>query len=686
MKKFIPIYIILLLCVFLCGAGLAINIPGIRSIFKGETVYTSSAVKKAREDGYNEGLKDKEMLETQIDSLKKERDNYIALYTKCLNDYNSLLQEFNLTKEQLKSSNAENELLKEKITTLTTSIEQMQAELDYYIGKLEEFSQTKYCKVTFQANDSTFALVYVLPNEYAQLERIPTKPYCQFKGWSINEQDVIELDSYQITQDTTFIAVFESISGIFNSEGELTKSWQDLLSQGYFSLTEANTISNEHGNYLKDCEKNKYFLTTSNVEVAKTQGLPDGGFNAIMQGNLVIDESVVAIDEYSFAYCDGLESIEMPSVIDIARCAFRNCEGLNLVSLSKNAKVIFPRAFENTYPKNIYFDGTVDDWVQIARTKGAGDVPIDLRDTSLYIDKTLLTNAVISSSDIQDYAFINYKKLTEVTLNNTVTNVGYGAFDGCGNLNVLNSSDNLEIIEPLAFNNTKIEFVELGANVHMIGESAFNSNVRDKQFRFDYKGTIDSWCEINFGDGSTITEVAGDLSINKQIIKSINLTSTTKINNLAFKGCKSLNSINLGNVTEIGNDVFSGCSSLNEIIWSEQLMSIGDRAFYMTGLTNVNLPNSLETIGTLGFGFCKITNVVLGTNLKRIGESAFRGNSVETVTFNTNAAGWTARYWDKSALPGNPIKTHNFTMEDLSNPQTNAHYLTEQYTYEWTVQ
>ena len=169
---------------------------------------------------------------------------------------------------------------------------------------------------------------------------------------------------------------------------------------------------------------------------------------------------------------------------------------------------------------------------------------------------------------IPTYLCIGMDKLTSMTIPNSVTSIGEGAFYIC----------------------TSLTSVTIGNSVTSIGKGAFK-------------------------DCSSLTSV---------IIPN----SVTSIGDAAFGGCSSLTSVTIGeSVTSIGESTFEGCSSLTSVTISNSVTSIGEKTFYnCSSLTSVTIPNSVKTIGTSAFEGCvRLGKISLGTGLEEIAANAFAG-------------------------------------------------------------
>ena len=156
--------------------------------------------------------------------------------------------------------------------------------------------------------------------------------------------------------------------------------------------------------------------------------------------------------------------------------------------------------------------------------------------------------------------------LTSIEIPNSVTSIGWGAFENC----------------------TGLTSVTIPNSVTSIGWSAFHG------------------CS-----GLTSVTISN---------------SVTSIESDAFYGCTGLTSVTIPNsVTSIGGGAFSRCTGLTSVTIPNSVTSIGDYAFEnCTGLTSVTIPNSVTSIEYGAFRSCTgLTSVTIGNSVTSIGYSAF---------------------------------------------------------------
>ena len=207
--------------------------------------------------------------------------------------------------------------------------------------------------------------------------------------------------------------------------------------------------------------------------------------------------------------------------------------------------------------------------------------------------------------------------MTNITLPNSVINIGNGLFERCTNLQTITLPSGLTSIPDNTFVScNSLTTVTIPANVESIGYHAFSScsSLRN------------------------ITLPASLTTIKERAFSSTGLTSitipsgVTAIETEAFYYCKSLANAKLQN-TVMGEKQFSSCSALTSVTFTNGITTIPYFAFYNSGLTSVTIPSSVTTIGTQAFRECKISSLTIPSNVTTIGSYAFHGcDNLKNVT------------------------------------------------------
>ncbi|MBR4322533.1 leucine-rich repeat protein [Treponema sp.] len=165
---------------------------------------------------------------------------------------------------------------------------------------------------------------------------------------------------------------------------------------------------------------------------------------------IIIPNSVTTIGEKAFYECKSLTSVTIQNSVTtqlqvflqgalrsvtIGKEAFFGCESLKSVTIPNSVTTIGNDAFYGCRSlKSVYYNGTVTEWLSISFSYNSN--PCQCGGADLYINGTKLTNLIIPNSvtTIGYGAFNGCKSLTSVTIPNSVTEIGWKVFIGCKSL------------------------------------------------------------------------------------------------------------------------------------------------------------------------------------------------------------------------------------------------------------
>ena len=156
---------------------------------------------------------------------------------------------------------------------------------------------------------------------------------------------------------------------------------------------------------------------------------------------------------------------------------------------------------------------------------------------------------------------------------------------------------------------------------------------------YNITSSTDLTVEVTY-KGSSYNSYRGDIIIPSAVLYNGNTYTVTSIGDYAFCDCSSLTSITISeNVVSVGYRAFY-CSNLTFITFLEisKLASIGSNAFYFcSSLTSITIPASVTNIDEYAFSQCKsLTSITFLENSKltSIGNYAFENcGSLTSITF-----------------------------------------------------
>ena len=230
-------------------------------------------------------------------------------------------------------------------------------------------------------------------------------------------------------------------------------------------------------------------------------------------------------------------------------------------------------------------------------------------DVSLVIPGAINGRQVTS---IGDNAFYNQTQLAGVTIPDSITRIGAGAFGWCAALTNVTISTNLTSIGDQAFYNCgKLAGITLPNSLTNLGNSAFNS--------------CSSLAAIAIPN--RVTAIGTEAFYKCSSLTNVTLPrGATAIGDTAFGRCVSLANISIPNgVTSIGPWAFYSCSNLTSITIPDSVASIGDAAFYCcVSLAHVTIPNGVSSLSDSTFYSCaSLTNVTIPASVSAIGNQVF---------------------------------------------------------------
>lgn len=309
--------------------------------------------------------------------------------------------------------------------------------------------------------------------------------------------------------------------------------------------------------------------------------------------------TVVGIGNYSFSGCP-ITSVSLPETVTfVENDAFKDCENLRkaeFASIESLCKIRFYNSSSNPlyWAHNLYVNG--EELTQVVVPK---DIP-----------------------EILDFTFAGGSSLLSITLPETITSIGGGAFQDCSTLTSIKLPVGIERINSFTFSGcSSLTSLTLPESVNSIDMWAFNNCTSLTSITLPKN--LSSIGYAAFSGCNNLTSIVIPESV-------------TDLGEYAFSECSALSSVSLPTqLRSIELYTFYKCKSLTQITLPENLENIGVQAFRESGLTSIELPDKVSTIGEGAFVQCyELTAVTLSKEIFSIGNSAFYGcNKLSSITW-----------------------------------------------------
>jgi len=362
--------------------------------------------------------------------------------------------------------------------------------------------------------DGVEAAEFVFNGEFASQES-PTKVGYNFIGWSIDGVNVIDISTYQITENTTFIAIFEekvADPSLFDFDGEKIVAYNG---------TEADIV------------------------------LP----SSYSLGEKVIETKIFTTYSEAFSFVNTNTKLLPCAFVDSGGTSY-TINSVGDIYLNKD-NMVFP----------------VSASLEVQKYVQGNDFQVTSIGDSVFSSNKIISHVKISEgiTTIGSSAFIACLNLKSVSIPESLTSIGENAFFSCYNL------ENIYVAE----NNT-VYTDENGCNA--IIEKSTN--------------TLLWGCKNTIIPNSVTTIGYGAFSRNETIESIVIPANVKTIEDNVFVNCKSLKQITFLGAETIGDGVLTNCTNLETVILNEGLVSIGkDFIDGCTSLKSITYPSTLTSIG-----------------------------------------------------------------------------------------
>ncbi|MCR5055889.1 MAG: leucine-rich repeat domain-containing protein [Clostridia bacterium] len=380
---------------------------------------------------------------------------------------------------------------------------------------------------------------------------------------------------------------FKGCSSVENIDLPCLTSVADNAFSGCTSLKKAVLTS------VKEIGKNAFFgdALLKVIEIPKAETVNDGAFAGCAALERADMSAVKTVSDGAFSGCTALKSFTFNSIENIGAEAFKGCASLEKIDFPAKIKSLGEKAFSGcssvtelvlpevgTRPGSRAFDGlTALKKISFATPAAAKSFAAEKRADGSYSDDSAfgrLDSAEIVFSDdteaIPNGMFANTHLYGTVTVKGAaLKSIGEAAFQYCTHMEEIIIPETIEVVSDSAFEwCLALKKAELPAALKKIGDRAFNACC--SLTAINLPANVSAIGKYAFASCDRVTEVklpAGITEIPEGAfkgcadLKSFSHTCT-KVGNMAFAFCTSLESVDFGGTPVLGEDVFKCCFDL----------------------------------------------------------------------------------------------------------------------------
>ena len=341
--------------------------------------------------------------------------------------------------------------------------------------------------------------------------------------------------------------------------------------------------------------KDGYLTEITFEENSNLQYIGSYAFEKTSFTSVTFPSGLVGIGDYAFISSALTGEVALPaSLKNLGAGAFASCGQLTQISVEEGNKA---------YASVAGVVYTLDKTTLVAYPAGNAASEYSLLESTLVVADSAfygsenLTQITLDEAltNIERYAFYSVAKLGGISIPDNVVQISNYAFARDYNLGYIAFTENSKLprISYAAFADSGVYSMRIPASVSTMAQEAFAGCNNLHSVTFAAGSKLDFIPAYAFNGANNLTQVTFETG-----------SALTAVSAHGFEGAKNLTTVNFGDaaVTRIDNYAFRYCESLTTISFNEGLKEIGRFAFYgCKSLTRLDIPESLERIGRYAF-------------------------------------------------------------------------------------
>lgn len=368
---------------------------------------------------------------------------------------------------------------------------------------------------------------------------------------------------------------------------------------------------------------------------------------------VVLPEWVWSIAPNSFADCDFSLFVELPESIEsISAGAFANCSALEEITIPESVTSIGAGAFNGCKNLKAFYFNAINcgdasatlfldctSLEQIVFGPKVKRIPSYFADDCDKLEEITIPESIVH---IGEKAFNNCNKMKTVYFNAvSCTEAGNGVFGGTTSLNSVILGSDVKVIPQYLFYCENLTQVTIPESVTEIGSRAFDGNPIETLY-FDaiqcdvYDDSFSKWALTDVVFGENVQKISAYMLAGSHISEITIPKSMTQIGGDAFANCEKLTTVYFnaedcntfsrrpGHESNASNNgIFYGCELLSEVVIGKTVTRIPDYFLAYNNIKQIAIPESVSVIGAGAFSGTGLTSIVIPKGVTYIGEFAF---------------------------------------------------------------